>query len=162
MPRFIHPPLKRHPALLPLSREHHQGLVISRRLRLAAEGTPASHRRHARNYLEQWHGHLKEHFEAEEEILAPAMTTPRKQEISQQHNQLRRLSDSLQTAANTDALTRDMLADLATALHDHIRWEERSLFPELQAACDDATLKRIGVALEIRQQSNGASCFRRD
>jgi hypothetical protein len=61
--------MTRHPALVPLSRDHHHALVIARRLRTAEEHDAADA---ARAFLEHWGDEEKLHFRLEEEVLLPA------------------------------------------------------------------------------------------
>ena len=61
--------MKRHPALVALSRDHHHALVIAQRLRRAtAETAPET----ARAFLDHWNAEEQLHFRTEEEILLPA------------------------------------------------------------------------------------------
>jgi hypothetical protein len=61
--------MKRHPALIPLSHDHHHALVEARRLRLAAD-TPES-AAVATAFLRFFAGETVEHFREEEELLFP-------------------------------------------------------------------------------------------
>src|SRR5262249_38875910 len=71
-PRFYHEPVKRAVELHPLSREHHDGLIVARRLRRAAEGSESLPDAVAA-FLRAWRGPLAAHFRAEEEILLPRL-----------------------------------------------------------------------------------------
>jgi hypothetical protein len=62
--------MKRHPALAPLSRDHHHALVLARRLRRADEQDAAGA---ARAFLEHWMVEERRHFRLEEEVLLPAL-----------------------------------------------------------------------------------------
>jgi hypothetical protein len=61
--------MKRHPALIPLSHDHHHALVEARRLRRAAD-TPES-AAVATASLRFFAGETVEHFREEEELLFP-------------------------------------------------------------------------------------------
>jgi hypothetical protein len=61
--------MKRHPALVPLSRDHHHALVGARRLRQAT-AADAADSTHA--FLVHWEEEEQAHFRLEEEILLPA------------------------------------------------------------------------------------------
>ena len=61
--------MKRHPALAPLSRDHHHALVIARRLRRAGPEQAADA---AAAFLEHWEAEERLHFRLEEEVLLPA------------------------------------------------------------------------------------------
>jgi hypothetical protein len=60
--------VKRHPALGPLSCDHHHALVIARRLGHADEGDATEA---ARAFLAHWDDEEKLHFQIEEEVLLP-------------------------------------------------------------------------------------------
>jgi hypothetical protein len=60
--------MKRHPALVPLSREHHHVLVIAQQLRRATSEDTAEV---ARAFLAHWATEEK-HFRLKEEVLLPA------------------------------------------------------------------------------------------
>jgi hypothetical protein len=63
--------MKRHPALIPLSHDHHHALVEARRLRRAAD-TPKS-AAVARAFLRFFAGETVGHFRDEEELLFPRL-----------------------------------------------------------------------------------------
>jgi hemerythrin-like domain-containing protein len=60
--------MKRRPALVPLSRDHHQVLVMAQRLRRAGPDDCADA---ARNYLEHWDAEARLHLRLEERELFP-------------------------------------------------------------------------------------------
>ena len=61
--------MKRHPALAPVSRDHHHALVIARRLRQAQAGDAADA---ARAFLSHWEDEERFHFRLEEEEVLVA------------------------------------------------------------------------------------------
>jgi hypothetical protein len=61
--------MKRHPALAPLSRDHHHALVIAQHLRRATTQTAPDI---AAAFLAHWNAEQKLHFRLEEELLLPA------------------------------------------------------------------------------------------
>jgi hypothetical protein len=61
--------MKRHPALAPLSRDHHHALVIAQRLRRATTQTAPDI---AGAFLAHWNAEQKLHFRLEEQLLLPA------------------------------------------------------------------------------------------
>ena len=64
--------MKRHPALIPLSRDHHDGLVQALRLRRAAAAGDASTRlAAAREFVEFFGNEERVHLRDEEEELFP-------------------------------------------------------------------------------------------
>jgi hypothetical protein len=67
--------VRRHPALVPLSRDHHRALVIAQQLRRAtSENTTEV----ARAFLAHWATEEKHHFRLEEELPAARLRSPRR------------------------------------------------------------------------------------
>src|SRR5947207_16012839 len=62
--------MPRDPALVRLSRDHHQALVVAQRLRRATQATLASALESFRTY---WEREGAEHFAAEEQLLLPLL-----------------------------------------------------------------------------------------
>lgn len=127
----------RAPALVPLSREHHESLVLARRAcdpgRPGAE--PASLRA---QLLRRWTLVIEPHFEAEEQVLLPALAAAGAAELAAacraQHARLRACIARLQ-AGDLSALPA-----WGDAMREHVRWEERELFPRAEALVDLAPL----------------------
>ena len=64
--------MKRHPALIPLSRDHHNGLVQAVRLRrAAADGDASARLAAAREFVEFFRNEERVHLRDEEEELFP-------------------------------------------------------------------------------------------
>ena len=124
--------MKRHPALLQLSREHHTALKLSRQARLAIEsGNPADITASARAIAELFPGELEPHFQAEENDLLPALARVGESELVErtlaEHAELRALAGELAKAPNPATLQA-----FGTLLEQHVRFEERSLFETAQ------------------------------
>jgi hypothetical protein len=140
--------MKRTEALAQLSRDHHHGLVVAQRLRRATDATGAD----ARDYfLAFWREEGHDHFRAEEDLLLPAFARhyPPTHEavvrVLTDHVDLRRRAADL--AANP-ALGCEHLRELGQRLNDHIRHEERVLFPLIERAMPDDELAELAGALE--------------
>ena len=66
--------MKRHPALIPLSRDHHDGLVQAVRLRrAAADGDASARLTAAREFVEFFRNNERVHLRDEEEELFPLL-----------------------------------------------------------------------------------------
>jgi hemerythrin-like domain-containing protein len=137
--------MKRHEALIPLSREHHAALILVQLLKKNAPAyrdLPATPADKAVYALEMYTSILQAHFEQEEIILAdvkqynPAIEKLA-EEILEEHRQLSAAFLSLPAA--TDIV--HALDALGLALGEHIRKEERVLFPLIQAHCPEEVLK---------------------
>lgn len=139
--------MKRDPALASLSRDHHQALVVARALRRATDETAARAREALTAY---WDGHGRDHFRQEEELLLPAFAG-----YGDPHHPLvaRVLCDHIAIRHQVDRLTREpepAVADLqrlGDCLADHVRLEERELFPLIERAMPAAELAALAVAL---------------
>jgi hypothetical protein len=117
--------MKRHPALHPLSRDHHNVLVHARRLRgLDARVDAETARRRFRAYFDAV---LAPHFDEEEQVLLPRIADAGlRQRLIAEHADLRRRAAAL-PAGQTE---------LGEALRLHVRFEEDVLFPALEAQAE--------------------------
>jgi hemerythrin-like domain-containing protein len=140
--------VKRDPALLSLTHDHHQALFVAQRLRRADADTAADACCALHDY---WEGHGRAHFRAEEEVLLPAYAAhgdPHDPRVA------RVLCDHVAIRHRIAALNRDP-APAVEALHElgdlisaHVRLEERELFPLIEGALPPAELVEVAAALE--------------
>jgi hemerythrin-like domain-containing protein len=147
--------VKRDPALVTLSHDHHLALYVAQTLKRATADT-ASDARAA--FVAYWEEHGRGHFRLEEEILLPAYA-----HHGDPHHPLvaRALCDHVELRARADALAVDATPDPA-ALHelgahlaDHVRLEERQLFPLIESALPAACLATVAAALEHAERCAG-------
>jgi iron-sulfur cluster repair protein YtfE (RIC family) len=137
--------MKRHPALIALSRDHHHALVIARRLRHATDETAAEA---ATAFLTHWHAEEKQHFRLEEELLLPAYAAhgdpdhPAVIRMLIDHVLIRRDAPRL-----TDRPPIELLHDLGARLSSHVELEEREVFPLVEAAIPEPELVELGERL---------------
>lgn len=127
--------MKRHPALVPLSHDHHHALVQAKRLR--EEGLPA-----ARAFLRFFRAETTRHFREEEELVFPLLYGEEPEQLRRallQHQQLRALARRLRDGE-------DVAVELADLLAEHIRLEERDLFELIQRLVPAGELDAIGLA----------------
>jgi iron-sulfur cluster repair protein YtfE (RIC family) len=149
--------MKRSPELRSLSEEHHHGLVAARRLRLAAQGK-APLEEAIEGFLTAWRTEIQPHFRAEEEILLPefaravAPDDPLILRALAEHVSLRRAVRELQGA---DEAPRTLAAEIGQALDDHIRFEERVLFPAIESGLAGSDLAALGRELKERERDDG-------
>ncbi|MBV9335385.1 MAG: hypothetical protein JO243_05765 [Solirubrobacterales bacterium] len=137
--------MKRHPALAPLSRDHHHALVIARRLRQAgSEEMPGA----VAAFLEHWEAEERLHFRLEEEVLLPAYAAhgdpchPAVVRTLLDHVLIRR--DAARLAAGAEpAVAHAMGARLA----DHVKLEEHELFPLIERTVPAPALAALGERL---------------
>jgi hypothetical protein len=140
--------MKRDPALISLSRDHHQALSVALRLRRCTAETATEVRA---DTLRFWTSAGRTHFRLEEEVLLPAFARH-----GDAHHPLvaRALCDHVAIRQRMDALARDAapgvgrLRELGTMLSDHVRLEERELFVLIEQALPAADLAALAGALQ--------------
>jgi hypothetical protein len=134
--------MKRHPALQALSRDHHEALVVAQRLQRAGESDASAAQA---EFLQFWRTDGEPHFRAEEEVLLPRFAVaggadnPAVERVLREHAEIRLRALQLQSGP---ASTRALQA-LGKRLADHVRLEERELFPAIEAALDEPELSRL-------------------
>lgn len=142
-------PLKRHPILKDLSRDHQKMLLQARAIRWVASSD-----RRARpveevlaSLREAWTNEIEQHLQEEEEILVPFCLAhdgtfhPLARQISNEHRWLR---DHINTLTVDDI---DRLAEFGRTLHDHIRFEERVVYDHIQCMLSPDDLNALGAKL---------------
>jgi hemerythrin-like domain-containing protein len=144
--------MKRHPALIPLSRDHHNGLVQALRLRRAAAAGDASARLEAtRKFGEFFRNEERVHLQDEEEKLFPLLLRHVRsqpaplREARVQHMQLEGFARELDIAVTAGIVDRETLDAAGELLDEHIRLEERQLFPLIEELVPDDELRRLGL-----------------
>ena len=158
--------MKRHPSLVPLSRDHHDTLVVAQGLIRGRSTAPRSdwptdRRAQVTRVIAFFAQTLKPHFETEEAVLFPtaARWLPDDADLIRalrdEHDRVRSVIRNLERDPTTHLDTR--LPALGRLLDAHIRKEERVLFQALQREMSATELERIGVRLE-RCLGRDASC----
>lgn len=135
--------MKRAPQLIPLSDDHHQGLVLARRARQSAAGVGAFTPAQAWQEIAVRFGEeLEPHFRIEEAVLLPALEAVGESGLTErlraEHGELRALAAE---AGGTERLRR-----FGELLDAHIRFEERELFPLAQEKLTPETLEKVRAA----------------
>jgi hemerythrin-like domain-containing protein len=147
-------PAKRHPSLIPLSHDHHHGLVLAFRLR---EGLPRNRKpsdspqEQAEDAVRFFRDNLVPHCRAEEEALFPAMrdyvphAAALLDTLTTEHAEMRSYIDQLSQVPHDDATLPQLLEAFGDLLERHIRREERELFPLYEARLSETDTARIGA-----------------
>jgi hemerythrin-like domain-containing protein len=141
--------MKRDESLASLSRDHHQALARALKLKRADESSAAEALRDMAEFFDA-HGAL--HFRVEEEVLLPgyvrdAGADPNDERI------VRVLTDHVWIRARIAALREATapppaeLRELGQRLDDHVRHEERVLFPAIEQALSAEQLAALGQAV---------------
>jgi hemerythrin-like domain-containing protein len=118
--------------------------------------TPASTANDREAFLQFWQTEGRRHFQVEEEVLLPAYARHRPPDepavvrVLTEHVDLRRRAAELE-ASESPSLTD--VQELGKRLAQHIRHEERVLFPVIEAALSDADLSELARALERAERS---------
>jgi hypothetical protein len=153
--------LKRHPALVPLSRDHHFALIQAFAMRRVAEsafhGGPGPVTV-AESYLSYYNDQLVGHMADEEQCLLPPSANVRPEHAARlvaDHDDLRERTALLRQALEDGLDLRAMLLELGERLYDHVRFEERELFEELQVRMTGEQLDGIGTQIEDRRRARG-------
>ena len=135
-------PLKRHQHLRPLSREHHFGLLCCWKIRQGIRADVAPERIAA--YISYfWASFLSGHFRDEEQHLFNDAHDLMIAAAVKEHAELEAMVLCIHDARSSISL--EQVADFANSLDDHIRFEERFLFPYLELRLDDEKLSALGA-----------------
>ncbi|MCZ2101230.1 MAG: hypothetical protein LC107_06810 [Chitinophagales bacterium] len=130
-------PIKRHPSLVQVSREHHYGLLLSWKIREGLKNNIAPER--IKRYTDWFYEkYQKAHFDIEEQFIYPILSSdhPLIVQAIQEHRHIEALFHQ------EDNLT-DMLMALEKAMEAHIRFEERNLFNQIQEVATPEQLQLI-------------------
>jgi hemerythrin-like domain-containing protein len=138
----------RDPSLIPLSRQHHNGLalcVLSRRA-LKEDASAGGVARVARAVIDRYEIELANHFEIEEQVLFPVCgELPILEELIAEHQAMGEMVRELKAAPAAETLERFFV--MLTA---HIRREERELFEGIQRTLAREVLDKAGVEIARR------------
>lgn len=130
-------PIKRHEALVPLSREHHHGLLLCWKIRQGVKLNVDVHRmKDYANWFKKIY--LDPHFEAEEEYIFPILGNDNElvQRALAEHRRLKRLFEQ-------ESEIEKALSQIEEELDSHIRFEERVLFNEIQQLATSEQLEAV-------------------
>ena len=142
--------MKRHKALQRLSSEHHNGLVWALQLKKASRQEDQSGQSAiVQGFLQFWESELQEHFVKEELYLFPVYyrcvreIIPAVTQTLHQHVIIRSAVLGLQEEAKSGTVSSKRLLEISDLLNQHVRFEERTLFEEIQRNCLSATLDTL-------------------
>ncbi len=146
------PPLRRHPALQPLSRQHHQALLLAQLLKQDMpdyQGLPDTVEGKLAYARRLFDTDLAAHFAAEEEELIPAVRGRDAEldalcdTIVEEHRALAAALEQLEAA---EAGERAALLDaLGRLLEAHVRREERTWFERIQEVVPEDDLQNLNL-----------------
>lgn len=153
---------KRHPALISLSQDHHHTLALALRLRqgetaLLTDGWSHERKEQTRRVQQFFRDDLAVHFRLEEEILFPTILkqVPSASSIisslTAQHRQIEKLVLRLRETLSTSL--GPLLSEIGTVLEQHIRAEERELFPIFEQGVPPRVASEVGEAIRRSEHS---------
>lgn len=130
-------PLKRHPALQPLSREHHHILLLGFKIRQGLKNNiePERIRKYCTWFFDYY---LQPHFEKEEFHLTHLLESDSEITSRLQHNH-QKVSDAFKEMKTFDI----PIKVFELIVVSHVRFEERVLFEEIQNNLTDEDIQYL-------------------
>ncbi|MFS4493515.1 hemerythrin domain-containing protein [Maribacter sp. 2308TA10-17] len=130
-------PLKRHKALIPLSHDHHHGLLLCWKIRMGFSKKIELNR--IKRYVDWFYeNHIKPHFELEEQHIFPILGNHDelvKKAIAQHKSLIKLFTDNEDVEESLKAIEKELSL--------HIRFEERFLFSEIQRVATEKQLASL-------------------
>jgi hemerythrin-like domain-containing protein len=145
--------MKRTEALQQLSGDHHRALEAALKLRRATDADAETAKR---DFLDFWRGHGALHFRVEEDVMLPGSaghvdpTDPAVVRVLTDHVEIRRRAGELADGERSDPAELNELGEL---LNDHVRHEERVLFPMIEEALPEDELTRLAQRIDEAERS---------
>jgi hemerythrin-like domain-containing protein len=137
--------MRSEPRLLELSSDHHEVLVVIEQIRLRLASGDSGEEL-GRFVGQKYDLHLSPHFKVEEEYLLPELTSKTMSELVRrtlaEHELLRGLVKDARLGKW------DALRALADVLEAHIRFEEREVYPAIEAKASNEALEHV-ARLEV-------------
>ena len=159
--------MKRHESLVPLSRDHHFGLIMAQQLILGRATNPRAdwptdRAQQVPRRLAFFESDLRAHFDIEEAHVFPAAG----RDLADGGRQVRALlADHDAMRAMIRGFEADPVSELderlpafGHVLKAHIHKEERQLFEQMQAACAPAELETLGARVAAAHDAAGPAC----
>jgi hemerythrin-like domain-containing protein len=142
--------MKRHASLTPLTHDHHHALAQARKLRSAANETDEDRLSAAALFLRYFHADTIRHFREEEEMIFPLIVNVSKaremlERVMIQHLQVHSLVHRLEREVEAGIPAPETLVRVATALQEHIRFEEKVVFPLIETVVGDTDLDQVAL-----------------
>ena len=139
-------PQKRAKSLVPLSKEHHFGLLFCWKLKQGIKHqTDLNIMRAYVRYF--WENVLKDHCTEEEWLVARLLPTDHvvRLQLEEEHRLLQKLIELIEEGS---PMNKSLFEVLDKDLTAHIRWEERELFPYLQSVVPAEDLELAASVLQ--------------
>ena len=136
-------PIKRSGHIVKLSKDHHLTLLFCWKIRsgLKLEIAPERIIKYVYYF---WQYHMQPHFTEEETILFAPVNDAAVQKALDEHAQI---AEQIKALNSIDGNAVHQLSVLADTVDQHVRYEERTLFPHLEKALSNEQLNNIGKLL---------------
>lgn len=137
----------RHPALVPLSRQHFDALALCVLIErsLSQESSAANIGRLAAKIGAAWDIELTNHFQLEEELIFPRLPNDLAADLLREHGEIAGLIQTLRREPSSY-----LLNDFVARLRAHARKEENEYFQQFQDAVPEQELTQLRPQLEQR------------
>jgi hypothetical protein len=138
-------PIKRSPALVQFSKDHHFALLLIWKVRQGLRFGIESQR--INNYIIFFfQNYLEEHFKEEEDLLFVHLDYNNASRIvaEEDHKTIREIMEEIKS----DLKNKTISTEFINRLEKHIRFEERELFNELQNALNESDLNIIAEKMD--------------
>lgn len=155
--------MKRHESIIPLSHDHHHGLILAQLLKPGApeyKGLPNDSDGKSEYAINAWQTELKVHFRNEEEILFPSVKERNDKldqlikEILEEHKALETLFTELELKKGNEKI----LNEIGYKLEAHIRKEEREVFNLIQQIIPEDELNKLNGMIQPVKEDDSKSC----
>ena len=134
-------PIKRNENIVKLSQDHHASLLFCWKLRQGVKYDASFET--MRKYVHYfWDHHFSFHFKEEEEFLFAPVLDDQVQKALDDHQKIKIFIGQINETGAKDK--QDIFLELADLVDEHVRYEERVLFPHLEKVLSEEQLKNIG------------------
>jgi hemerythrin-like domain-containing protein len=148
-------PLKRNEQLVKLSKDHHSTLLFCWKVRTGLRYDTETER--IKKYVQYfWTDHMLPHFFEEESILFADVQDTAVQRARDEHGKIAQQIKALDVEGASAA---HQLSAIADAVENHVRYEERELFPHLEKVLTQDQLESIGKQIEERHNGGLKDTF---
>jgi hemerythrin-like domain-containing protein len=143
---MIRKPITRNEQIKKLSRDHHFSLLFCWKIRQGLKNNLQPER--ICEYVQYfWQQNLQQHFREEEKILFAPIKDRQVQRAINEHKQIRHQIEGLADYLGKNDIQKS-LARIADMVDDHVRYEERTLFPHLEKKLKKEQLENIGKQIQ--------------
>lgn len=148
--------MKRSKTLIPLSHDHHHGLLLAQMLKKNApeyRTLPNLPDQKAKYAIDFFYSDLIKHFRVEEDILYPFVKGLDRSldemfiEIISEH---KKIEEYINRLKNNNEIV-DIMDTLGKLLESHIRKEEKIVFPKIELVLGEVKLRQLEVEISRKQ-----------